>query len=83
MTNGRFTLPAGVTSVYVRVATNTDGVYEGPESFRLTAGFVDPMLKFVDLNAATDWHYSPDEALLVADGLLEAADAAEAAGGSA
>jgi hypothetical protein len=53
VTNGRFTLPAGVTSVYVRVATSTDGVYEGPESFRLTAGFVDPMLKFVDPNAAT------------------------------
>ena len=53
VTNGRFTLPAGVTTVYVRVATNTDGVYEGPESFRLTAGFVDPMLKFVDPNAAT------------------------------
>jgi hypothetical protein len=53
VTNGRFTLPAGVTAVHVRVATSTDGVYEGPESFRLTASFTDPMLKFVDLNAAT------------------------------
>jgi hypothetical protein len=53
VTNGRFTLPAGVTSVHVRVATSADGIYEGPESFRLTAGFTDPMLKFVDLNAAT------------------------------
>ena len=35
--NGDITIPAGVTSLTVTVATNPDGVYEGPETFELVA----------------------------------------------
>ncbi|MBP7336876.1 Calx-beta domain-containing protein [Niveispirillum sp.] len=46
--NGRFTLPAGVTTVYVKAATNVDTLSEAPENFSLTASFVDPFLKYAD-----------------------------------
>ncbi|BCN92322.1 hypothetical protein THMIRHAM_01070 [Thiomicrorhabdus immobilis] len=37
-TDGSYTVPAGVTSLTVDVATTQDDVYEGPETFSLTAG---------------------------------------------
>jgi hypothetical protein len=48
LTNGRFTLPPGVTTVYVRAAIAADNVYESEESFSITAGFVDSDLKYLD-----------------------------------
>ncbi|MFM1908502.1 MAG: hypothetical protein RLZZ591_2179, partial [Pseudomonadota bacterium] len=46
--NGRVELPVGVTEIFVRVDTKSDNVFEGAERFALTAGFVDPALKYAD-----------------------------------
>lgn len=48
VTNGRFTLPPGVTTVYTQVATSIDGVYEGPEDFSVTARLVSTDLRYQD-----------------------------------
>ncbi len=48
VTEGHFTLPAGVVTLYIRAAVVADNLYEGRESFSVTAGFVDTDLQFQD-----------------------------------